>query len=221
MNFYVGFANGPWFYFANILFGVLIGYLLHWLLEYLFWRNAQPKKPTPVQATQNIPSKPAIQAVTAHNVTKYDPNKAGYPQHLSDVKGIGTIFEDRLYKAGVGTYWQLSEIKKEALLKALKLEDEDLVKINYNEIVADAKRLARETKSVGRLWNSEMPDNFEPLKGIGYVYEKKLYEAGIYTYGLLANSSKEELAKAIGDVNVANPPNFNQWIADARKIAQK
>lgn len=61
-------------------------------------------------------------------------------------------------------------------------------------------------------------DPLEKLKGVGFVYERKLWDAGILTFSDLANASVEEVTAAIA------PEEWQQidpesWITEAKKHA--
>ena len=49
--------------------------------------------------------------------------------------------------------------------------------------------------SLGRAWDGTPPDDFEQVGGIGEVFERRLYEAGICTFDALAATSPERLAE--------------------------
>jgi predicted flap endonuclease-1-like 5' DNA nuclease len=139
------------------------------------------------------------------------------PQDLADVKGIGRVFEQRLYKAGIGTFWELSALADDDLKAILKLNELQLLHIDLEAIRADARRLAEETGTVGQLWEGEAPDDFEPLEGIGKVFEQRLYDAGITTYAALAATSPEQL-DAIIQAKPPAQPDYESWIAQARRL---
>lgn len=141
------------------------------------------------------------------------------PQDLSSVRGIGAEFEQRLYNAGIGTYWEVSQCAEETLAEILKLDETQRMAINLAAIRGDALRLARETKSQKRKWKGGVPDDFDTLIGIGRVYEGRLYEAGVCTYEALAQCTVEQLAM------ICHAPNFNQnqyqsWIDQARVLIE-
>ena len=67
-------------------------------------------------------------------------------------------------------------------------------------------------------WDGTPPDDFEVLPGIGEIYERRLYEAGICTYEALAATSPEQLT----DICKAPPmrtPDYAAWIAMATDLA--
>jgi predicted flap endonuclease-1-like 5' DNA nuclease len=155
---------------------------------------------------------PAAAAAAAERVTAYT---LSCPQHLSDIKGIGSVWEGRLYAAGIGTYWELANTPRVGLISTLGLTSLQLERFDYDGIVADALRLADETGSRGREWDSHQPDDFEPLQGLGFTYEKRLYDAGICTYAALAAATDEQLDK-ICQPPKSRRPDYESWRVQAR-----
>ncbi len=147
---------------------------------------------------------------------------AACPQHLSDVRGIGTVFEARLYSSDIGTYWELANLSDADFRRILNVTDLDLIRVAFADTRADALKLANESNSVGRIWSAIAPDDFEPLGGVGYTYEKRLYDAGICTYQALAAASAEQLEKiCIGARKPPKMPDFASWIARAKALIAK
>ena len=140
------------------------------------------------------------------------------PQDLAMTKGIGAVFEQRLYAAGIGTFWELANLTGDDLKHILELDDLQLLRIDLDKIRADARRLAAETNSVGRVWQGAEADDLEALEGIGSVYERKLYEAGICTYEALANTPIERLMEICPPTKLRKP-DYAGWIAQARSLA--
>ena len=142
------------------------------------------------------------------------------PQDLADIKGIGTIYEQRLYRAGIGAFWEVASLADDDLRTTLEITELQATQIDLPEIRADARRLAEESASVGQIWDGRPPDDFEPIDGIGKVFEQRLYTAGIRTYRALAEASPEELATI---VRAQKPlqPDYQSWIAQARTLADR
>lgn len=138
------------------------------------------------------------------------------PQHLSDVKGIGPVFEQRLYVAGVGSYWELAQLTDRTLAEVLELDAPQRESFDFAAARADAARLARETRSEGRKWTGDQPDDLEPLEGIGAAIEKRLYNAGICTFAALAAASEESLAEICPTAKFRGA-NYARWIEQARQ----
>jgi len=138
------------------------------------------------------------------------------PQDLSAVSGIGPVYEERLYAAGIGTYWSLAELPIEELARILELksfQDVDLATIS-----TAAMTMAAETNSLGRSWDGTSPDDFDGLPEIGEVYERRLYEAGICTYEAMAAATPEQLA-AICKAPPMRTPNYAAWIVTAAELS--
>lgn len=138
------------------------------------------------------------------------------PQDLSAVAGIGPVLEERLYAAGVGSYWALTELPDEAL--ATILDAQSFQDIDLGAIKASAMQLAAESNSLGRTWDGTSPDDFDRLPGIGEVYERRLYEAGICTYAAMAAATPERLAD-ICRAPAMRTPDYQSWIATAAELS--
>lgn len=136
------------------------------------------------------------------------------PQDLSAVDGIGTVFEQRLYDAGIGSYWSLAELPDDELGTLLDAH----TGVDLGAIKDSAMQLAVATNSQGRVWSGSQPDDFDVLAGIGEVYERRLYEAGICTYEALAATSPERLAE-ICQAPPMQTPDYAAWVSTAADLA--
>lgn len=137
------------------------------------------------------------------------------PQDLELIDGVGTIYEQRLYEVGVGSFWEVAMLPEDVLGEILKVDafqDVDLAAIK-----ADALRLAEETESMGRVWDGSEPDNFEPLEGIGPVLERRLYAAGICTFESLAKQTVKSL-DAICHAPAFQKVDYGRWIEQAKAL---
>ena len=137
------------------------------------------------------------------------------PQDLALVNGVGTVFEERLYNAGIGSFWELAGMPDEELIDILDLKR--FQGVDLAAIKADALRLANETNSAGRVWDGTPPDDFEILEGVGQIYERRLYSAGICSYAALAEATPDRLAE-ICKAPAFHRPDYAFWIAQARKM---
>jgi predicted flap endonuclease-1-like 5' DNA nuclease len=138
------------------------------------------------------------------------------PQDLSAVTGIGRVFEERLYAAGIGSYWALAELPVDRLTTIL--DAQAFQNVDLNAIKASAMHLAAETNTLGRAWDGTPPDDFDGLPGIGEVYERRLYEAGICTYEAMASATPERLAD-ICKAPAMRAPDYAAWIATAADLS--
>lgn len=148
-----------------------------------------------------------------------EPYASVCPQDLSVIRGIGVEFEDRLYRAGIGTYWEISQCSDDELAAILELDEVQRMSVNLAAIRGQALELARETGTQKRSWKGGVPDDFDMLVGIGRVYEGRLYEAGICTFEALSQTSLEELAR-ICHAPQLNQNHYQSWIDQARALVE-
>ncbi|MGC8782558.1 MAG: helix-hairpin-helix domain-containing protein, partial [Anaerolineae bacterium] len=142
----------------------------------------------------------------------------GCPQDLAKVKGIGSVYATRLYEAGIGTFWELANADEDELRRIFGLKE--FQKVDLASIKANPRHLAEETHTEGLGWSGTPPDDFEPLEGIGPVFEGRLYEAGICTYEALANATVEQLAE-ICKAPAWRTPDYAGWIAQAKALLEQ
>ena len=179
----------------------------------------QAKVPTLTLLGQTLARLPAYKAAAADAAIAVArlPETTQACQDLATVHGIGVTYEQRLYQAGVGTFWELAHLGDEDFAQLLHLTKLQQRALDPNAIRAEAKGLAVETNTVGVLWDGEPPDDFELVKGIGKVFEQRLYDAGIRTYRALASATVEELAD-LCQGHAAVAPDFAAWITQAQTL---
>ncbi len=144
------------------------------------------------------------------------PGELFQPQDFNPLTGIGPAYEQRLYAAGIGTYWELASISDEDLLQALGLERAQQLRAEPSAIRAEAYRFAEKTGTLGVVWEGRRVDDFESLEGVGETYEQRLYAAGIYTYEDLARATVKALSEVI-ETGRHGKPDFARWIEQARE----
>ncbi len=147
-----------------------------------------------------------LSGVAAENITQC-------PQKLARIKGIGRVYEDKLYQIGIGTFWQVATASVQLLSDTFGIKEFQAV--NLEAIQRFAREWAEKTGTEGKLWNGNQPDDLETLPGIGKTYEGRLYDAGICTWAKLAQLSPDELA-AILKAPSWNQPDYAAWIAYAK-----
>ena len=136
------------------------------------------------------------------------------PQKLARIKGIGRVYEDKLYQAGIGTFWQVATTDDVELSNIFGIKDFQAV--DLSAIKQGAMELAEATGTVGKVWSGESPDDLESLPGIGKTYEARLYDAGICTWKKLATLTAEELADILKAPQWSQP-DYAAWIAFAQE----
>jgi predicted flap endonuclease-1-like 5' DNA nuclease len=146
------------------------------------------------------------------------PAGVGIPaQDLAVIRGIGPVFEQMLNNAGIGTYSQLAALG-EAELSAI-IQPEDWQEFNQQTWSEQARAWAAKTGTEGAVWNGIIPDDLTEIAGIGEVFERKLYEAGILTFAELAGQTIARLDEIIQPKNWQRY-DFASWIAQARDRSQ-
>lgn len=139
-----------------------------------------------------------------------------WPQDLEKVRGIGEAFAARLYRAGIGTFWELVHLHDAELLAILQPAVSQRRRLDWDAIRQSALALAQETNTVGLVWSGTRADDFLPLPGLGKGLARRLYEAGILTYEDLAQQTPEHLA-AIFEIPPGGRLDYEAWIAEARR----
>jgi predicted flap endonuclease-1-like 5' DNA nuclease len=178
----------------------------------------QAKTPALVRLGQSLALLPPYKAAAADAAiaaTRF-PTVSADCQKLSVINGIGEIYEQRLYQAGVGSYWEVAHLSNDEFQQMLHLNNWQMQAADWDAIRAGARQLAQDNNSIGMLWEGETPDDFERIDGIGKMFELRLYRAGIRTYASLAGSTVEELHHILGPMVVK--PDVQQWIAQARQL---
>lgn len=186
--------------------------------------ESEPESTSPTdEGNMTLTRARAVDVTDASQTTIVEPGEtqlSACPQDLVKTRGIGAVFEQRLYGGGIGTYWQLAQLSDDDFRRILGLNELQLSRLDFNDIRAHAFRLAQETNSVGRVWEGTEPDDFEPLEGIGGVYEGRLYDAGICTFEALANATVERLMELCPPTKLRRP-DYASWIAQAKQRAEQ
>ena len=173
------------------------------------------------QMSDKLAQMPPIKrgAATAAVLAGVTPYFVAGVQALNDIHGVGQSFQQRFYKAGIGTYWEVSTLSNEALQESLQIPEIQIDRVDYNGIRSSAYQWASQTDTIGALWAVEHIDDFEELPGIGAAFEKRLYMAGIFTYQQLADAGRDRLAEII-DAPEFRQPDYGQILEIARSRAR-
>jgi predicted flap endonuclease-1-like 5' DNA nuclease/ABC-type phosphate transport system substrate-binding protein/DNA repair exonuclease SbcCD ATPase subunit len=131
---------------------------------------------------------------------------------LLDINGIGPVYEQKLFAAGITTFADLAAATPEQLRDII--QPESWQRFTPDAWIAEARRL---------IGGAEVPaqtvrDPLLDINGIGPVYEQKLFAAGIYTFADLAAATPEQLRE------ILQPERWQRftpdaWIAEAATLA--
>ena len=103
-------------------------------------------------------------------------------QDMVVVPHIGKAYEQRLYDAGIGTYWEVANLSPEDLSEILKLSPVQKANINMDEVRTTALQLAKDSDTLAAIWNARRIDDLETIPGISGTFEQRLYNANICTF---------------------------------------
>ncbi len=191
--------------------------LRHRLHAETAWQAKAPALATAARRLENLPAAKIDFANRAATV-RVIPTVLDEPQDLAQIPGIGSVFEQRLYNAGIGTFWEVASLDDDQLRSMLKFEKLQETTVDLAAMRRAADQLAEASGTQGYLWGGAGVDDFEPIRGIGKVYEQRLYDAGFRTYKALAAATPGQLAEAC-QARSAVQPNYESWIEQARKLA--
>lgn len=176
-------------------------------------RSGAPAQ-TPVTET---PAQPA--ALVSRPAWSDDPalttRSKDYPDNLSRVKGIGEVYRQRLYQAGIFTWHQVATTDVARLRQATNAYPSS----NVDEWPAQARLLAETQGRVGAVYTGPQPDDLTKIVGIGPVGAQTLYRSGICTYEQLAVTPAADLAALFPIAVAGDQPDFPRWVAQAVTLA--
>jgi len=139
------------------------------------------------------------------------------PDALSDIRGIGDVYEQRLYEAGIFTWHELSLVDEETLRAVTKA----LPTSNLVSWIEQARQLAAESGRIGAAYTGPLPSDLTRIQGIDQVFEQELVQAGILTFAQLAQTTAPKLAAILPAHRLDDAINFAAWIAEARELQAK
>lgn len=223
----------------NILWYVGTGFLLGWVIstltEWLWFRRRHVGAGSSVQSRSGFT--PADRQPAAFPAPEYQPYGASdagngqpsaasgppsaasgnRPDPLSDIRGIGDVYEQRLYEAGIFTWHELGQVDVDtlrAITKALPTSQPE-------SWIEQARQLAAENGRIGASYTGPVPDDLTRIPGIDQVFEQELVRAGIVTFAQLAQTTAPELAAIIPAHRLVDAIDFAAWIGAARELQAK
>lgn len=130
------------------------------------------------------------------------PTTDNYPDDLTQINGIGEVYQRRLYQNGIFTWYQVAETPVAKLWEVT----EAIKAAHVEDWPPQARRFAEEAGRMGVRYSGPMPDKLTDLPGVGPGVQLALRQHGIVTYHQLASSSVEKLQTILSDANAnVNP----------------
>jgi len=133
------------------------------------------------------------------------------PDNLTRIAGIGKRYKERLYAAGIFTWHQLAETSTEELRAITRAQPN----ADITGWIENARKLAQQHGRTGAVYHGPIPDDFTEIRGIGPATMQALYNAGIYTYAQLAQTSVERLSQVFPAPSIGDGFDFESWIRAA------
>jgi predicted flap endonuclease-1-like 5' DNA nuclease len=140
-----------------------------------------------------------------------------YPDDLSKIKGIGDVYKQRLYRAGIYTWKQIAEGDIETLRRATSAYPSS----NVDEWLVQAQKLIEKHGRSDAVYSGPQPDDMTKILGIGPVSAAALYRAGICTYEQLASTPIADLEALFPIAVAGDQPDFAQWVTRAANLADE
>ena len=136
-----------------------------------------------------------------------------YPDDLAMIKGIGEAYKRRLYATSIYTWRQVAENDLDSLRR--------ITRAKPNADIQSWQTQARELAEKYQRWEAHFAgplDDLTQIDGIGAITADMLYKAGICTYGALAQTSPDELARIVPAPTVGNENDFEGWIREGARL---
>ncbi|GAB4445430.1 MAG: hypothetical protein OHK0015_47680 [Chloroflexi bacterium OHK40] len=159
-----------------------------------------------------------VASLREYNLAMYDELEAsrralarfsgGRGDPLIDIDGVGPVYQQKLYDAGIVTFEQVAAMHPERLRAVVA--PNATFELDTARWIAHARQLAGQPSR----------DPLIDINGIGPVYEQRLLNAGVSSFAQLAAMSPQEIRAIINPEPWQNV-DPEAWIAEARVLAQQ
>lgn len=120
--------------FFTFILGVLVGWLIEWVIDFFYWRKRRAEKDIIISQTR------APQNLMNEHIER-NLSSAIRPDNLQVIKGIGVVIESKLNEAGIHTFEQLGNLTASELRQILGSVIERLA--NEDSLLKQARELAQ------------------------------------------------------------------------------
>lgn len=142
---------------------------------------------------------------TRRTLARFAPGK-GDP--LIDIDGIGPVYQNKLYDAGVVSFDQVAAMHPDRLRSLVA--PNAVMELDTKSWIEQARALA----------GLPVRDPLIDINGIGPVYEQRLLNAGVTSFAQLAAMAPAEI-RAIIKPEAWQNVEIEAWIAEARTLAEQ
>lgn len=221
-------AQSIWWYIGA---GFLLGWVMSTLIEWIWFRQRRIRPEAAGGSRESTvrgivaerealaAERAATPAATQQPVeARPMPTASSYPDPLWRVRGIGVIYQKRLYEAGIFTWHQLASSDVDSLRAAAQAPATS----DPTLWIAQARELAEQFDRVGATYSGPVPDDFTRIDGIGSLSEQTLYRAGVFTYKQLADLTPQALARLLPEAAAAGESiDFKIWLDQASQLSRE
>ena len=173
--------------------GIVIGWVIEWVVDWQYWRRGVAG----FYATE----------------TRLRSALAGTEQSVQDANAAAQQSKSEL--GATRAQLQPAKVREAELQRKLNAASTHSDELKQRLEVAEAANEETRTQVVPL----EKRDDLERIEGIGPVYEKRLFDAGIATFAQLSAASSDELQDIIHPAAWQNV-DFERWIEEARRFAE-
>jgi predicted flap endonuclease-1-like 5' DNA nuclease len=140
-----------------------------------------------------------------------------HPDDLGKIRGIGEIYKERLFAAGIYTWQQVVDSEPEVLRRITRAKPN----ADIGDWQSQAQALVKQFNRGGATYSGPAPEDLALIDGIGPAAMEALYQAGITTFARLAAATPVELAAILPAPTIGMEFHFSDWIAQAAQRAQR
>jgi len=226
-----------------LVLGALIGWLIEWVIDWVYWRRQRQASEADVEQLRQH------DAELARLRDSLASARADSQRLQAELNGATTLAQDRqakidelterLARADTDAKRLAADTQAPRAPVVLSADEGDTETVRFATVQSSpedmaspappAKQAASGPKTNDTLLLRELEapqpaarrrDPLIDIKGIGPVYERKLFDAGVYTFEDLATLTPEQVHAIIAPQRWQEIDSAS-WIAEARQFAQK
>ncbi|MCB0045613.1 MAG: DUF4332 domain-containing protein [Caldilineaceae bacterium] len=198
-------------YWTIFFLGVFVGWLVEWIIDWLFWRRTLRK------IYDNETYLERELALARSQLGDADADES-YVSKLQTQLNMARIETASIRQQRDALQAEMDALHAGADLSGLDVRSGLLVDLGPDAAeVGTPEQDSPTSDAESRIYVQR--DDLEVINGIGPVYEKRLYAAGVETYAQLAALSIQELAELV-QAEDWQELDYAGWIAQAGQFAQ-
>ena len=217
-----------------LILGLLAGWLIEWVIDWIYWRRSQPQLPV-AAPPPNLAARVGARSDGEARLAKANADLQGARgaisklqgelkdatelarRHKADLDALQARLDSELASRSAGdsartlTSGVLGGSSSMPTVRLSDAGDDENAQLR-----AELEAMRGELARVKVLHADRLID----INGIGPVYERRLHDAGIYTFAELAAANPERLREIIGPEGWQNIDPA-AWIAESQQFADR